>query len=131
MTKGRQTSYRRMGYSRAGQVILAITPKITSSFSIIGSAWIVIEVITQRSKRQNVYNRLLFAMSLFDMLISIFMFMSTWPIPADTEDVAFASGNQHTCTVQGFILQFGIIVPICKYKRSFNLLAVSFCVPPN
>jgi hypothetical protein len=98
------------------QVALAVTPKITSFLSILGSSWIIIEVLTQRTKRENVYNRLLCAMSFFDVLLTVWFFASTWPIPEGTEGVAWAVGNKQTCIAQGFFLQIGIIPPFCKFS---------------
>ena len=99
------------------QLALAVTPKVTGLLSALGSLWIVIEVATQKTKRGNVYNRIVFAMSFFDVFTSMFMFASTWPIPEDTEGVVFASGNQRSCTAQGFFLQLGLISPYCKLFR--------------
>ena len=103
--------------NRAQQATLAITPKITGLLSILGSSWIVVEVLTQKNKRNNVYNRLLCAMSFFDVLSSIALFASTWPIPRDTEDIIFAVGNEKTCVAQGFLIQVGIIAPYCTFKN--------------
>jgi hypothetical protein len=101
--------------NRGQQVALAVTPKVTGLLSLLGSSWIVVEVLTQKSKRNNVYNRILCAMSFFDVLTSAWMFASTWPIPEGTEGVAFAAGNEKTCIAQGFFLQAGIIGPFCEY----------------
>ncbi len=101
-----------MNYTQ--QVVLAITPKVTALLSVLGSSWIVVEVLTQPSKRNNVYNRLLCAMSFFDIMSSIAIFASTWPIPKEIEGIAFAAGNEKTCIAQGFLIQAGIITPFCK-----------------
>ena len=99
-------------FSRTQQVALAIAPKVTSVLSLFGSGWIAIEVLTKRSKRTNVYNRLLCAMSLCDILVSSWFFLSTWPIPEGTPGVAFDTGTQASCTAQGFFVQFGITSPV-------------------
>ena len=107
-----------MTFTPGQQTALAVTPKITGLLSIMGSSWIVVEVLTCKSKRKNVYNRLLFAMSFFDVMYSSWMFATTWPIPAGTEGVVWAVGNERSCKVQGFFLQAGIIPPICKLVLS-------------
>lgn len=112
-----------MTFSYGQQVLLALVPKFSSSLSILGSFWIVVEVLTRRSKRKNVYQRLMLFMSANDIMVSIWYFASTWPIPKGTEGVAFAMGNEKTCIVQGFFLQLGIISPICKF---FLILACFF-----
>jgi hypothetical protein len=111
-----------MSFNESQQVALALTPKITAALSILGSSWIVVEVLTQREKRGNVYNRLLFAMSFFDVITSSWYFASTWPIPEGTEGVAWAVGNEKTCTVQGFFLQAGMVSPICTSLCYFKFL---------
>jgi hypothetical protein len=103
-----------MAFSRSQQVALAVAPKITAALSMLGSSWIVVEVLTQRTKRENVYNRLLCAMSIVDVITASCYFASTWPIPEGTEGVAFSVGNQNTCITQGFFLQLGIAAPVCE-----------------
>jgi hypothetical protein len=101
-------------FTPAQQIALAVTPKVSGFLSLLGSSWIVVEVLTQPTKRQNVYNRLLCAMSFFDVINSSWWIASTWPIPAGTDGVVWAVGNEKTCIVQGFFIQAGIIPPICK-----------------
>ena len=80
-----------MAWSKRQQMVLAILPKISSVLSLFGSFWIIVEVLTDnhssKPKRQQPYHRLLFAMSVYDVLESFWNFASTWPIPADTEDL--------------------------------------------
>lgn len=101
-------------FTRGQQIALAVIPKITGSLSVIGSVWIVVEVLTTKEKRHNVYNRLLCMMSLLDCITSGWYFSSTWPIPRDSEDVVYNVGNLNTCTTQGFFLQFALATPLCE-----------------
>jgi hypothetical protein len=105
-----------MAFSRSQQVALAVVPKVSGALSMLGSSWIIVEVLTQRTKRENVYNRLLCAMSILDVIVSSWLFASTWPIPKRTEGVAFSVGTQNTCIAQGFFLQLGIATPICEWR---------------
>jgi hypothetical protein len=57
-------------FSHDQQVTLALAPKFSGFLSFCGSFWIVMEVLTEPSKRANVYHRLLFGMSLWDVVIS-------------------------------------------------------------
>ena len=101
-------------------VILAILPKISSIFSLFGSTWIVIEVLThdgELPKRHHPYHRLLFAMSVYDILESIWNFTSTWPMPASDDELntgaaLWAVGNTYTCSMQGFFLTLSVAVPL-------------------
>jgi hypothetical protein len=102
-----------MPFSYTQQVILAITPKISAFASLCGSSAILMECLYyDRRKLQRVYHRLLCVMSLYDVIESTFNFMSSWPIPRGSPNVAFAVGTQQSCTLQGFVLQFGLAIPI-------------------
>ena len=110
-------------FTREQQTALAVIPKITASLSIIGSVWIVVEVLTTKEKRHNVYNRLLCMMSLVDCINSAWYFASTWPIPRDSGDgVIYNVGNLNTCTTQGFFLQFAIATPLCKSSAYSSII---------
>ena len=109
-------TYAAMPYSPKEQIALAVTPKISGFLSVIGSGWIVVEILTVREKRHNVYNRLLLAMSFIDVLSSAWFAASTWPIPDTAQHVYQPIGSQQTCNAQGFFIQIGIATPICKYN---------------
>ena len=74
-----------MAVSISQQRALALVPKFTGMLSLLSSAWVAIEVLTVKSKRRNVYNRLLLAMSIMDIAGSGTLFASTWPIPKGEE----------------------------------------------
>ena len=120
-------------FTSGRSVALAVTPKVSSFLSIVSSTWIVVEVMTQPTKRRNTYNRLLLMMSVCDLSTTIWYFMSTWPIPVNsTPPVAFAVGNEATCTAQGFFLQTGIWSPIYNCCLAFYyLLAVKYYSVPS
>ena len=122
-----------MAWSRNQSIALAILPKISSLFSLFGSTWIVIEVLSHginspkvvgtqanasnrhRPKRKHPYHRMLFAMSIYDILESIWNFTSTWPMPKnDSNDIRaiWSIGNTQTCSTQGFFLTLSVAVPI-------------------
>ena len=103
-----------MVFSPKQQLALALAPKVSGFLSILGSGWIVVEVLTTKEKVHNVYNRLLLAMSVIDVLTASWFFASTWPIPAGTANVFQPLGSIQTCSAQGFFLQFAIANPICK-----------------
>jgi hypothetical protein len=113
-----------MAWSRKQQMVLAILPKISSVFSLFGSTWIIIEVATEKRKRQAPYHRLLFAMSVYDVLESLWNFGSTWPIPEGSLDVIWATGNTATCTAQGFFLTLSVAVPIYNAMLSLYYVLV-------
>ena len=45
-------------------------------------------------------------------------------MPDDTPNVYYASGNQQTCTMQGFFIQFALIVPIYNAITALYYLVV-------
>jgi len=97
--------------SHLQQVALAIVPKITASLSLIGSGYIVFD--GWRSKRRtkrdrNTYHRLITGLSICDMVMSMGIFFSTWPMPEGTPNIYGAVGNTRTCTAQGFFEQIGV-----------------------
>jgi hypothetical protein len=99
-----------MVLNEAQQKSIAIVPKFSAVLGIIGSSLIIMEVLyLDRSKLKRVYHRLLLAMSVYDMFAAFAYFISTWPTPIGTENVAFASGTTQTCVWQGFVIQFGVI----------------------
>ena len=96
---------------------LAILPSISGFVSFCASIWIVVEVITTRAKLVTVYNRLLLGMSISSALSSIGHMFGPLPTPSLFDDeAAWAKGNDSTCDAQGFLVQLGIVAPICKYK---------------
>lgn len=89
---------------------------------MMGSASIICEVVRDKKKRGKVYHRIMFAMSLMDLNTSFWYFLSTWPIPRGTEDVAYASGTTQSCTAQGFFLQLGLATPLYNV-----VLSIYYC----
>ncbi|KAG7342891.1 hypothetical protein IV203_020836 [Nitzschia inconspicua] len=115
-------------WSYTQKAVLAVIPKITSILSLLGSGWIIIEVLTDtsgpRPKRQHPYHRLLFAMSVYDVLESIWNFASTWAIPKGTNGVVWALGTTATCSAQGFFLTLSVAVPIYNALLSLYYVLV-------
>lgn len=113
--------------SATQQQALAIVPKFSASFSLLGSGWIIVELIFEREKRGHVYHRLLGAFATVDILESIWNFASTWPMPVGTEDVYYARGNTATCTTQGYFLQLGVALPLYNASISiYYMLAIRY-----
>lgn len=111
------------------KAVLAVIPKITSILSLLGSSWIMVEVLTDvselpRPKRQHPYHRLLFAMSMYDVLESVWNFASTWAIPRGTDGVVWALGTTATCSAQGFFLTLGVAVPLYNAMLSLYYVLV-------
>jgi len=109
------------------QEALAILPKCTAFLSLIGSIFIIQDVI--RQKTRSVSHRIMLGLSLFDCVASFVNILSTWPTPANlSESVFLASGTTLTCTVQGFFNELGnITAPIYTASLSLRyLLSVAY-----
>lgn len=92
---------------------MAISPKVSSSLSIPGSAFILYESIQdyRQGKGSSSMKRALVGMSCVDILSSIGWFLSTWAAPVES-GAPFAAGNAQTCAFQGFLLQIAIAAPM-------------------
>lgn len=117
------------------QIVLAVMPKVSASLSILGSSYIVYDCIFrgQRHKReQTSYHRLLVGLSICDLLMSIGLFTSTWPMPADTPNVWGAVGNVQTCEAVGFIEQAGVAAVMYNASMStYYLLRIRYGWTPR
>jgi len=115
-----------MSMSISQQTALALIPKITGCISLISSLVIAISIFRDPKKRSKVYHRLILGMSLADISSSLWLSLSTWPIPGET-NILWAVGNTISCTFQGFFTQFGISSPVYNVSLSFYyLLAVRY-----
>lgn len=109
-----------MAMSAHQQKVLAILSFLSGFISLLASTWIIVEVVTTRAKLHTVYNRLLLAMSIVDVMASIgYMF---GPVPMspeynDEHDMAWAVGSDSACAAQGFLVQLGISSAACKYHN--------------
>mmetsp|Transcript_26905 Transcript_26905/g.58834 ORF Transcript_26905/g.58834 Transcript_26905/m.58834 type:complete len:456 (+) Transcript_26905:511-1878(+) len=89
------------------QISLAFLPKVSGTLSFVGSTYIFQDVARSRRRRSKPYNRLILALSTFDIMASVVNIMSTWPIPEGTPGVYAAVGTTATCTAQGFFGETG------------------------
>mmetsp|Transcript_35562 Transcript_35562/g.86171 ORF Transcript_35562/g.86171 Transcript_35562/m.86171 type:complete len:622 (+) Transcript_35562:45-1910(+) len=105
-----------------------ILTRVFSSLSIIGSSYIVYNLSGTRQNRKKIqrslFNRLLFGLSVADIISSISMLIGNWAMPkrppGDPDEYvvsqAFwdalwpgASGNDASCTAQGFFIHIGVM----------------------
>uniref|UniRef100_A0A7S2RHZ5 G-protein coupled receptors family 2 profile 2 domain-containing protein n=2 Tax=Mucochytrium quahogii TaxID=96639 RepID=A0A7S2RHZ5_9STRA len=104
-------------------VALAILPKVAATLSILGSCCIIMFTMCQTSKNRRVYHRLVFCMSVSDLMYSFAVFLSTWPMPPESGAWG-AVGNKSTCIAQGFFVQLGLLVPMYNACLAVNYLLV-------
>lgn len=112
------------------QVALALVPKFTSSLGMTCSAFIVSELIRDHYNNEgNPINRILFGVTAFEILDSTGWFLSSWALPSEQSDFAFAAGTIGTCNFQGFLLQAAIGAPLhnCALTFFFFLVVYKNC----
>jgi len=90
---------------------MAALPMISAPLSLIGSS-LIVNIILKDWKRKlsGAYHRILLMFSIYDIISSFAMALSTLPSPVGTPGVWGAIGNTGTCTAQGFFLQTGAAV---------------------
>jgi len=98
---------------------------------LLGSCCIINEILfLDRRKLRRVYHRMLLVISIYDVIESIFNFQSSWPIPADTPNIAFNVGKSPSngwCEAQGFVLQAGLALVILNMCLAvYYLLVIRF-----
>ena len=107
----------------AQQKALAIIPHVTGFLSLMGSCSILYDILSDRKKKlKRPYYRILLGMSFADAITSIWIGLSTWPIPEGTPGVYGAVGNTQTCTVQGFFVQLIVLSPCYNLNLSLYYL---------
>jgi hypothetical protein len=83
------------------------TPRVTGSVSAVGSLLTLLTLArTHPRKRSSVYNRIVAAMSIFDLIFSLAWAASRAVLPDDSI-LQLTHGSQALCTAQGFLLQLG------------------------
>jgi hypothetical protein len=104
---------------------VALIPKITGLLSLLGSSYIIIDIVVRNRGNkmfQTTFHRLLIGLSVADLFSSLAYFLSHWMFPAQVPVgtdpewyhvlFPYATGNQATCTTQGFLLQLGQLASI-------------------
>lgn len=111
-------------YTEQQQVALAFAPKFSGFLSIAGCSYIIFTICTSAKRRARMHYRLIVGMSFMDFFQSLSFFLSTWPSPADTPHIKFAVGNNTTCTIQGFFINFNVGVALYNASLSLYYLLV-------
>lgn len=100
-------------YTETQQAILTLIPVFTGTLSALGSLSIVYIITKDRKKKlTHVYHRLVLAMSCLDVMNSSNYALSALVVPKGTPGVWGASGSIATCSASGFVMQFGVSVPL-------------------
>lgn len=112
--------------------VLAITPHVTGSVSVLASTYVLQDILRDPKKRGQIYCRLILGMAAIDFVTSLMYFLSTWPMQKGTEYAFYSLGNRGTCMMQGFFLQLEIASPIYHLFLSiYYLLILKYRWPPR
>lgn len=96
--------------------LLYLIPKITGSLSLIGSLYIIFDLVICDRKRKldksSITNRVVLCISISDVFASVSCWiLGAWPVPKELNefyDTSKFHGNTVTCTIQGFIYQWSV-----------------------
>jgi len=99
-----------------------LVPRYTGGLSSMSSILIVYIILRSEKRLSSIYHRIMFGMSLADLLSSISIALSTLPMPSSMpkeEEYLYKNwqgrtrlGNTYTCNAQGFFQSFGFITTI-------------------
>ena len=92
--------------TKAQSISLFFTPSISGCISSFASITLIVSIFRSNLKLSNVYRRLIFFLSVFDIILSITHALSSLPMPAGT--IWGAIGNDVTCGMQGFFTTVGL-----------------------
>jgi hypothetical protein len=97
------------GWDESQIVNVTIVQRVVGTMSIIGSTYVIQDVLRNERKREHTFYRLMVGLSTSDVLSSFFTHvLSTAPMPRGYH--VFAIGNVVTCDAQGFINRMCTIV---------------------
>jgi len=108
-----------MSYSNS--IILMVTGPI----SVISSAIIICMILRSRAKLSICYHRIMFGMSVTDIILSSGLSLSCLPAPTGTPHAWKAVGNRSTCKAQGLFIMFGMIAATTYF---LSLQIYYFCM---
>ncbi len=87
-------------------IAIMVIPMITGSISFAASLTLIIMILRSNLKLGTVYRRLVFGMSVFDLIQSLSQALSSVPMPAGS--FWGSVGNNITCNIQGLMTVTGV-----------------------
>jgi len=87
---------------------LVWVPRATAILSGLGSLFVLIDILRVRKRREGIFHQLMIQMSVFDIMGSVAYALTSLPIPSEYFFDG-ASGNEASCTAQGFFIQVGTV----------------------
>ena len=116
---------------------IAIVPRVSGSVSAISSSIIIYLVFQSAARLSTIYHRIMFCMSVSDIILSVGYALTSLPMPAEMpmeEELGIywpgpRYGNTTTCNIQGFMTTFGATsmlgyittLCMCKFRMPLEL----------
>mmetsp|Transcript_16815 Transcript_16815/g.23809 ORF Transcript_16815/g.23809 Transcript_16815/m.23809 type:complete len:313 (+) Transcript_16815:146-1084(+) len=89
------------------QRLIFWVPKCTGLFSFFGSVAIIWQIVSDRTRLLILYHRIIFLLSVNNILLCISSSIGSLPIPKDAiNNIYGSSGTNLTCSIQGFLLLY-------------------------
>lgn len=112
----------------------AILPHFSGGISAISSSLIIYIIFRSSDKLKTIYHRIMFGLSVSNILSSIALGLSTLLLPKDELPFEYPSfygtrlGNAQICETQGFLILFGFTAGLGYYASLFiyNTCAIVF-----
>jgi hypothetical protein len=112
--------------------LIQVAPIFSGSLSAISSTLIIYVILRSQTGLSSIYHRIMFGMSIADILSSVSIALSTLPMPSfmpQEKDFEYRwtgprLGNTSTCNAQGFFQTFGIL---CMF--TYNTIVVRLLCP--
>jgi len=104
---------------------MAALSRIAALLSLLGSSFILWDVLSDFKNRSTVYHQLLGAMAIFDIITALAWMFARMPIPEESSFyVEGAMGTKQTCKAQAFFVQLGFTSVLYNVSLSFYYVLV-------
>lgn len=94
-------------YTYDQTLALQTIPVVTGSISFVSSGTIAFMIIRHKEKFSHPFHRLIFCLSLTDVIQSAAMILGPFSLPQEYDPLHRSNGTRFTCDLQGFALHLG------------------------
>ena len=96
---------------------------VTASISLLASTILALTILHSPTGRKSPYSRIIFGLSVGDILNSLAVLVSPFASPKDNPDAIFSIGNVRSCEITGIFLQIGgCMVPLYTLFLTYYFL---------
>ena len=117
--------------SDAQEKALSVLRVVSATLSVVGSFMIIYRV-KRNNRRQTPYDRIMTGLSACDIIASVSQALMPFLLPSKSSQRVWASGNDTTCSMLGFLQQFAFSAVWYNGMLSYYYLAIiRFGVKPQ